>query len=95
MSMFPKFTLTFDDGTVIEAQASSRDMVRIEKDGVNLDEMGGATGSYVIAHAALVRLARTGKLTDEHAALVPDTADELMELADLVPADDEDPEGNG
>lgn len=94
MPRFPKFTVTFDDGTVIEAQATSRDMVRLEKNNVNLDELGGATGSYVIAHAVLSRLVKTGKLTDEQAAAVPADPDDLMDLADLD-VDDEDPEGNG
>lgn len=93
MAFTQKYLIRFDDGTEVEVQSSSRDMVALEKAGVNLTEMTPILGSYVLAHASLQRLKRLGKIDVD----VPDTADELADLADLEPvgADEEDPEGNG
>lgn len=93
MAFAQRFVVSFDDGTSIEVQSSSRDMVALEKAGIDLTTMTPILGSYTLAHATLQRLKRVGKIDID----VPDTADELADLADLEPisADEEDPEGNG
>lgn len=91
MAQFPKFTVVFDDGTRVDAQASSRDLVGLEKAGVQLSETAPVQGSYILAHAALSRLKRLGKIDVD----VPETADELMDLADIEAEEDPDDAGNG
>lgn len=91
MAKFSRFVVAFDDGTKVEAQSSSRDLLRLEKDGIKLDELGAIEGSYLLAWVTLQRLARTGVIDVD----VPATADALADVADLEPYDDEDPEGNG
>lgn len=90
MSKFQRFVVAFDDGSEVEVQSSSRDLLALEKAGVDLQSLSPIAGSYAIAHATLQRYKRRG-LTDID---VPDTADELADIADLVPVDD-DPEGKG
>jgi len=88
---FHKFVVSFDDGRRCEAVSSSRDLLRLERDGINPFDRGNIESSYVIAWATLQRLKRAGVIEFD----VPETAEELMDQADLLPVDDEDPEGNG
>ena len=95
MAFSQRFLVRFDDGTEIEAQASSRDMVALEKAGVNLTGLPPISASYQIAHAALLRMGRVGRLPD--GVEIPAKWEQLADLADLEPvqADAVDPEGNG
>ncbi|MFZ5863020.1 MAG: hypothetical protein ACOYXR_09300 [Nitrospirota bacterium] len=86
-----KFTVVFDDGATVEAEVRSRDLVRLEEAGIDLEAVPPMRGSYILAHAALQRMARQG-LTD---VAVPETVEALMDVADLEAVEDGDPEGKG
>ena len=92
MQMMP-FVVEFDDAEPFQVQPTSRDLVKLEKDGVDLQAVGNMIGGYTMAYAALQRLDRQGKLPDD--VKLPKSLDDFMEAADLVPVVDEDPEGNG
>lgn len=82
-----KFLVMFDDGSTVEAQVRSRDLVKLEEAGVDLESVPPMRGSYILAHAALQRMSRMG-LTD---ITVPATAEDLMDCADLEGVEDADP----
>lgn len=84
-----KFLVVFDDGTSVEAEVRSRDLVRLEAAGVDLESVPPMRGSYILAHAALQRMVRSGVT----GVSVPETAEELMDIADLEVPEDADPEG--
>ena len=86
-----KFTVMFDDGSVVDAEVRSRDLVRLEAAGVDLDSVPPLRGSYILAHAALQRMSRAGQ-TD---VVVPATVEELMDIADLESAEAVDPKDSG
>lgn len=90
MARFTPVRIVFDDGREATVQTSSRDMLAIEKAGVQLAELGPVESSYVIAHHTLTRYKRQGLVEFD----VPDTAEELSEVADLDYVD-EDAEGKG
>ena len=90
MQLVP-FVVAFDDAEPFEVQPTSRDLVRMEKDGIVLSETSPIVGSYTMAWYALARLERGGKLP---AGVKLGTLDEFMDAAD-IDAVDEDPEGNG
>lgn len=88
-----KFTVEFDSGEVIETEVRSRDLVKLEEAGLDLQALPPMRGSYTLAHAALLRMERAGKITP---GVVPATVEGLMDVADIVA--DEDPdrgEGSG
>lgn len=85
-----KFQVSFDDGFSVLAEVRSRDLVKLEAQGVDLTEIPPMRGSYLLAHAALLRLTRTGVVPEGR---VPATVEELMDVADIEP--EEDAEGNG
>lgn len=82
--------VTFDSGEEVDVSFKSRDLAILERDGVDLQETPPIRGSYLVAFVALRRMARSGVLSFE----LPETVDEFMEIADLVPLEDEDAEGN-
>lgn len=90
--MFPKMTVTFDNGDEFEIQAASRDMAHMERDGVALDDSKPVRTLYQIALYTLRRLERLGKITPTDP--IPKTVEDLEDVADVDP-DDEDPEGKG
>jgi hypothetical protein len=90
MARFQRFTVAFDDGRQVEVQGSSRDLLALEKQGVDVTTMKPVEGSYVLAYAALVRAKAKGLIDVD----LPDSADELMDCADLAASED-DPEGEG
>ena len=88
---FKPVRIVFDDGREAEVLTSSRDMLALEKAGVDLSALGPVESSYVIAHATLARYKRQGLVDFD----IPETSDDLADLADLTYVDDEDPEGKG
>lgn len=91
MGYFQKFAVAFDDGTEVEIQSSSRDLLGLEKVGVVLDDLPPIEASYRLAHVTLQRYKRVGLIDVD----IPATADELMDLADLEPVGEVDAEGKG
>lgn len=87
----PKVTITFDEGEPIVVQCTSRDLLAMETDDVNLSEMKPIVGTYTMAWYALRRLERTGRLAE--GVEVPATVAAFLDLADIDNSD-EDPEGN-
>lgn len=85
-----KFRVEFDDGTVIVGQGKSRDLVRLEADGIDISTLPPLRGTYAVVHTALLRMARTGQ-TDYP---IPETVEQLMELADVEAVEDQG-EGSG
>lgn len=81
-----KFTVLFDDGTVVEAQVRSRDLVKLEEAGIDLEAVPPMRGSYLLAHAAMQRMARLGEVSS-----CPETVEELMDIADLETDAEPDP----
>lgn len=88
----PKTAVTFDDVDPFDVQTTSRDLVAMETDGVDLSNLPPIRGTYTMVWYALRRLERTGKLPA--GVEVPDTVDGFLDMADINPQD-EDPEGNG
>ena len=91
MQLVP-FIVAFDDAEPFEVQPTSRDLARMEKDGIVLADTTPIIGSYTMAWYALARLDRTGKIP---AGVVVGTLEEFMDSADIDAVDDGDPEGNG
>jgi len=87
--MKQEFTVEFDDGSVVTARARTRDLVKVEEAGIDIQTMPPIRGTYVIVHAALQRLARTGQID----VTIPDTYEELMEIADVEAEQVPDAEG--
>lgn len=84
-----KFVVTFDSGDVAEFEVKSRDIAKLERAGVVFDETTGAIGTYALAHVVLQRLKRTGEITFD----LPDTAEDLEDIADIDVIGDPDAEG--
>ena len=78
-----KFEVTFDSGEVVEVVPKSRDIAKLERAGVNISEETSMVGVYAIAFAAMQRMVRTGELDIE----LPDTAEALEDVADVVAVD--------
>jgi hypothetical protein len=89
MAYFPPTVVVFDDGNRVEIQTSSRDMLALEKEGIDLAGVGNVEGGYIIAHATLKRYERQDRLGFS----VPDTWEGLADCADLEPVEDADVEG--
>lgn len=92
MQMMP-FIVAFDDAEPFEVQPTSRDLVKLEKEGVDINTLSNMVGGYTMAYATLQRIDRQGKLPD--GVVLPRSLDEFMDSADLIPVVDSDPEGNG
>lgn len=86
----PKVSIAIDDADPIEAQCTSRDLLAMEKDGIDINTMSSMAGGYTMAWYALKRLHRQGKTTVD-----PGTLEEFMDSADINVDDEADPEGNG
>lgn len=87
-----RFVVSFDDGQSIEVELKSRDLAALERDGVDLSATPPMRGSYLLAFAAMSRLARKGLLGVD----LPGDVDELMDSADLEPVEADDVgEGSG
>ena len=88
---FQTFTVAFDDGPDFEVTNNSRDFLRMEEDGIDLNTLSPIRGSYTIAWYALRRLERLDKLDGFR---VPEF-ETFIDTADINTVADEDPEGNG
>lgn len=86
-----RFKVSFDDGHEVEAQLKSRDLAVIERDGVDFSTAPPVQGAYMLAFTALQRMKRAGLIDFD----LPDDVDGLIEVADIEPIVDEDPEGKG
>ena len=89
----PKMVVAFDDAEPVEVQCTSRDLLKMEADGVDLNEMKAIEGTYTFVWYALRRLQRTGKLPD--GIEVPEDVTDFLDMADISQPDEADPEGNG
>lgn len=85
------FVVTFDAGHVVEFEVKSRDIAKLERAGVDMDETTGAVGTYALAFVVLERLKRTGKIDFD----LPDSAEALEDIADIDVVGDGDVEGEG
>lgn len=92
MNLVP-FVVAFDGADPFEVQPTSRDLVKMEKDGIDLQATTPLVGSYTLAYYALSRLDRQDKLPA--GVQVPKSLDAFMDAADIDAVDDGDPEGNG
>jgi hypothetical protein len=80
----PVLSIEFDDGTSYQVEARPRDLLAVEKDGIDLATKP-IYGMYAVAYAGLRRMKRTGAIPAE--AVLPTTVDELTEIADVQTAD--------
>lgn len=91
----PEFTVTFDDGRVIEVAPKPRDLARLEQEGFSLDDLFSMVGFYTLSLTTLRRLAAAGEID----GVVPESVDAFIACADVLPVadeeDEEDPEGKG
>lgn len=85
------FRVIFDSGEDIEVQLKSRDLAIAEREGFTFDEAKPMGGSYALALVALRRLHRSGAVETD----LPDTADALMDVADLEIVEEDEGEGSG
>lgn len=88
---FQKFRVVFDAGHEVEVQLKSRDLALAERDGFVFDESKPVGGSYTLAFAALQRMKRNGQVEFD----LPESAEGLMDCADLEVVEDPDVEGEG
>lgn len=89
----PKVIVAFDDAEPLEVQCTSRDLLKMETDGVDLSEMKAIIGTYTFVWYALRRLERLGKLPD--GVKVPKKVEDFLEMADIDQIGNEVDEGNG
>jgi hypothetical protein len=76
----PVLSIQFDDGTSYQVEARPRDLLAVEKDGIDVTSQP-IYGMYAVAYAALRRMKRTGVIPTE--VTLPATVDELTEIADV------------
>lgn len=88
---FQKFVVKFDDGREVEAEIKSRDLARLERDGVSVEETPPIQGSYLLAFTAMQRMKRSGRIDFD----IPATVEDLMDNADIEVVEDAPGEGSG
>lgn len=88
----PQVTVAFDDGPTITVQPKSRDLLKLEESGVNIEDTPAFSALYRTTFAALQRMERCGALPDGF--VLPESAEAFMDVADLE-AEDDDSEGEG
>ena len=91
MAKFPKILVDFNDGTEpLVVQTTSRDALRLEREGYALDALPGIEGSYRLAYTCVARLIKSGTLDRGWLSF-----EEFSENVDFDPVEDGDPEGKG
>lgn len=90
--MLVPMTVEFDGAEPFTVLPKSRDLAKMEQDGVALAETSPIVGSYTLVYYALRRLERAGQLPD--GVEVPDSIEAFIDAADLDSIEDGD-EGNG
>lgn len=85
------FSVVFDDGHDVLVELKSRDIAKAERAGLDLESATGMVGSYALVHVALQRMKRNGQIDFD----LPDTAEQLEDIADLVVVEDGDVKGEG
>jgi hypothetical protein len=86
-----KFTVHFDDGPSIQTQLKSRDLAKLEEEGVDLSETPPIRGTYILAFTALERMKRQGTIDVD----LPKDVQGLIDVADIDVDEDPDVEGEG
>lgn len=89
--MFARYTVAFEDGPTVEVSVTSRDTLRLEREGVQVHKLPAAEGTYRLVYAALQRYTERGKIDAD----LPATVDEFMDCADIDAHDDSDPKDQG
>lgn len=93
-AQFKPFSAVFDDGTRIDMQSSTRDLLKLEQTGVVFRDLPPFEATYRLAYVTLQRYARLERLPDGFE--VPESAEALMDLADIdAQADDDEGEASG
>lgn len=86
----PPALVTFDDGTEIVVQGRSRDLLAIERSGVDVANVAPMEMGYRSVYAALERMKRNGELPEGFE--LPASVEEFMDGADI---DEQPDEGEG
>lgn len=87
-----EFIVAFDNGDEIKVRPTSRDLLALEREGLDLQAAPQLEATYRIASQALLRLERTKAIAPS--APIPATWEGLAEVADIDVEDDEG-EGSG
>lgn len=77
----PVLTVSFDDGTTYEVAAKPRDLLAVEKAGIDLTNGHAVEGMYAVALSALARMQRTGEIPAD--VKLPESVDALADVADV------------
>lgn len=86
------FLVHFDSGQTVEVEYKSRDIAKLERAGVVIEDTSPVVGSYALAFVALERMKRQGAIDFD----LPESAEALEDVADIdVIGDPEDSEGEG
>lgn len=85
------FRVLFDDGHQVTVELKSRDIAKAERAGLDVETAPGMVGSYALVHVALQRMKRTGHIDFD----LPETAEQLEDIADLDTIEDGDAKGEG
>lgn len=83
MAAYDRFKVTFDNGTSVEVQPSSRDNLKLERDGHQLHKILPGEATYMLVYAAALRHKAKGLIDCD----VPDTFEGFVDTADLEPVD--------
>lgn len=89
----PSFIVAFDNGDSFVVPCKSRDYLKLERDGINLSELGSMESGYTVAHVALLRMERTQEI--EPSDPIPATVEGLMDVADIEPEERNSGEAEG
>jgi len=85
------FVVVFDAGQRVEVELKSRDVAKLERSGVVIETTTAVVGSYALAFVGLERMKRAGLIDFD----LPESAEELEDVADLDVAVVAEGEGSG
>jgi hypothetical protein len=86
-----KFRVKFDGGQEVVVEFKSRDLAKLERSGISIDESNAAVGTYALAFVALSRMDRAGLID----FALPENVEGLEDIADIEVIEDPDPSGEG
>lgn len=78
---FSKITVALDNGDRFEVLPASRDLLKLERDGVDLEHVPSIEATYRVVHAVLLRLERTGAISPSEP--IPESWEGLADVADV------------